>query len=118
LYAVRLNQLAVDFADRDVEFIGVNSNPQDSLEEIAVYLPRTLAYLSRSSRTMTATARTTFKATRTPEVIALDARGQVIYRGRIDDQYRPGVTQSQPQREDLKEAIQEFLADKKVTIED
>jgi peroxiredoxin len=116
LYAPRLNQLASAFADRDVQFIGINSNPQDSMDDVAAYHKgHSLSFPIVKDHD--GLARATFEATRTPEVIALDARGKVIYRGRIDDQYRPGVIQSQPQRDDLRIAIEEFLAGKKVTIE-
>lgn len=115
LYAARLNQLAAEFADREVRFVGINSNPQDSTEEVSAYAKaHSLSF--PIAKDHDGLARVAFNATRTPEVIAVDARGQVIYRGRIDDQYRPGVIQSQPQREDLKIAIEEFLSGSRVAV--
>jgi len=39
-----------------------------------------------------------------------------VYRGRVDDQYRPGVAQPEPTRNDLREALVEFLDDRRVAI--
>ena len=57
-----------------------------------------------------------FDATRTPEVFLLDSQLNVLYHGRIDDQYFPGVTKSAPDREDLKIAITEALAGKPIAV--
>ncbi len=51
-----------------------------------------------------------FRATRTPEVFVLSPVGEVLYRGRIDDQYIVGVQRDKPQREDLKLALVDILA--------
>ncbi len=54
-------------------------------------------------------------ATRSPEVFLLSG-SQVIYRGRIDDQYEPGIHKAEPTRRDLAIAIEEALAGKPVTV--
>ncbi|MEM7699215.1 MAG: methionine adenosyltransferase domain-containing protein, partial [Verrucomicrobiota bacterium] len=43
-------------------------------------------------------------------------RLEIVYRGRIDDQYEPGARRSEPERADLRIAIEELLAGKSVTI--
>lgn len=115
LYAGRLNQLANDLADQDVRFIGINSNPQDTMEEVTAFAKRhELRFPILKDHD--AIALTQFGASRTPEVVVIDERGAVIYRGRIDDQYRPGVTQPQPTRHDLREALTESLANDSVSV--
>jgi len=114
LYAARLNQLANDFAGQDVGFIGINSNPQDTMEEVAEFAVRhELRFPMLKDHD--AVALSQFGASRTPEVIVINERGTIVYRGRIDDQYRPGVIQPQPTRNDLREAISESLSDRLVS---
>jgi peroxiredoxin len=115
LYADRLNQLATEFADQDVRFVGINSNPQDTMEEVAAFAKEHNVNFPMA-KDHDATALMTFGASRTPEVIVIDPLGQVVYQGRIDDQYRPGVLQSKPTRHDLREAIEESLADRTIAI--
>ncbi len=51
----------------------------------------------------------------TPQVVVLDAERKIRYRGRIDDQYRPGGSLHAPTRRDLKLALDELLAGKEVS---
>lgn len=115
LYAERLNQLAAEFGSADVQFIGINSNPQDSLDEVTQFAAdhQTRFPLAKDHDAMVLTS---FGATRTPEVIAIDSLGSVVYRGRIDDQYRPGIAQTQPKRNDLREAIADYLAGRPISV--
>jgi hypothetical protein len=53
---------------------------------------------------------------RTPEVVVLDARRRLRYRGRVDDQYRTGGARPRPTRHDLKEALDAVLAGKEVAV--
>ena len=54
---------------------------------------------------------------RTPEVFVVTNDDLTIhYRGRVDDQYSPGVSRSAPQREDLKMAIEQLLGGKTVDV--
>ena len=115
LYASRLAELAKTFAEDAVEFIGVNSNPQDSLAKLAgfahdhqVEFPLLKDHDGEVARR--------FGATRTPEVFVIDPLGQVLYQGRIDDQYRPGVVTDEPLRDDLRLAIEESLRGEPVSV--
>ena len=103
LYAPRLQQLAEQF--KGVRFVAVMSNRQDSTEEIAAYRDRhelTFPVLEDRANKIA----DQFDAQRTPEVFLLDPDFQVRYRGRIDDQYAPGLSKLKVQREDLRVAIQ------------
>jgi hypothetical protein len=48
-------------------------------------------------------------------VFVLDRELAVRYRGRIDDQYAPGVARPQPTREDLRVALEELLSNQPVS---
>jgi peroxiredoxin len=113
LYASRLEELVTRYRDRGVQFIGVNSNPHDSAEEVATAaaeLGLTFPFVKDASQQV---ARR-LAATRTAEVVVVDAAGHVAYRGRIDDQYAPGVTRPTPTRHDLAEALDAVLAGRPV----
>ena len=57
-----------------------------------------------------------FGATRTPEVFVLDHKWNIVYQGRIDDQYEPGVAWNSANRAELRIAIEETLAGKALSI--
>jgi len=112
LYASRLRELASEFPE--VQFVGVNSNVQDSTREVADYAKehKFSFPMLKDHRNEVADQ---FAAVRTPEVFVLDKQLAVRYRGRIDDQYMPGVARKGPTRNELREAIAELRAGKAVT---
>lgn len=108
LYSSRLSQLSERYATRGIRFVGINSNRQDTDEDIRLYLgEHSLSFpVVRDERNLVADQ---YGATRTPEVFLLDSQLKLRYHGRIDDQYAPGVTRSSASREDLREAIDQLL---------
>ncbi len=115
LYSLRLDELLNRYRTLGVSVVGVNSNPQDSLNDIAKFVEKNSISFP-ILKDMDQTALTVFDAKRTPEVIVLDAKGSIVYRGRIDDQYQPGFARSKPNREDLRIAIEEYLSGEAVSI--
>jgi len=115
LYSLRLSKMADEFQDRGVRFVAVNSNCHDAVEDIQKFLERQpLSFpLVRDEGNIVADQ---FGATRTPEVFVLDHKLNIVYQGRIDDQYEPGVARNSANREDLRVAIEETLAGKIVSI--
>ncbi len=117
LYAGRLNALVEEYAQRNVDFVGVMSNRQDSLEDVRHYAETTEStfelLLDPENRVADR-----YGATRTPEVFLLDGDLKLRYRGRIDDQYAPGTSRAKASRQDLKVAIDELLAGKVVSIKE
>lgn len=108
LYANRLGELADRYPQ--IHFQGVSTNEHDSAAEIAAF-QKSLRFGFRSNPELMER----FAATRSPEVFVL-VNEQVVYHGRIDDQYTPGTNRGQPTRRDLEEAIQEALAGKPVSV--
>jgi peroxiredoxin len=114
LYAPRLNKLAADYADKQVRLVAIDSNVQDSAEDIAKYAADhsiTFPVLKDADNVVA----DQFAAERTPEVFLLDEKRVVRYRGRIDGQYQPGVQKVKNPRSDLTIAIDELLAGKDVS---
>lgn len=115
LYAVRLESLSQAFSGQKIRFIGINSNRQDSAEEVAGFV-NDQGITFPVAKDFDNVVADQYKVVRTPEVVVVDGALNVRYRGRVDDQYLPGVSRSQPEREDLKIAIEELLAGKSVSI--
>ena len=115
LYAVRLREMAETYAGRGVRVVAVMSNRQDSLEEIAAFARRQeLGFpLLKDAGNRLADD---LDARRTPEIFVFDAHRRLRYRGRVDDQYGIGYVRDSPQREDLREALDELLAGREVTV--
>lgn len=118
LYAPRLAELAAEFSPRGVAFVGINSNRQDSITEMAAYarLHKVEFPLLKDLGNEVADR---FGATRTPEVFVLDAERRVQYAGRIDDQYGftagSGYHKPKLTERDLARAIEELLEGKEVS---
>ncbi|MEW4490072.1 redoxin domain-containing protein [Thalassoglobus sp. JC818] len=115
LYGPRLDALSEKWKSKGVRFIGINSNSQDSIEDLRIYLNRTgIEFPVLKDRL--GTAADLFGATRTPEVFVVDSLGVIRYQGRIDDQYQPGLSRSEPEREDLKVAIEQLMSGQKIAV--
>ncbi|XZE53357.1 redoxin domain-containing protein [Planctomycetaceae bacterium SH139] len=109
LYASRLTDLQDKFADQRVAIVGVMSNRQDSIAEISAFARRYQIEfpLLKDAGNRLADA---MGAERTPEVFLLDRERNVRYWGRIDDQYGIGYAREEPQKHELREAIENLLA--------
>ena len=114
-YARRLDEMAQLYAPIDVQFIGINSNPHDSETELRQWV-KDLSIRFPFVKDQDQNLARRFNATRTAEVVVLDANLGVAYRGRVDDQFSPGVTRSAPTHLDLKNAIDELLVGKPVSV--
>ncbi|QDT54275.1 thiol-disulfide oxidoreductase [Caulifigura coniformis] len=113
LYAPRLAELAAEFGPQGVRFIGIDSNSQDSLDEVRRFVADHKLPFPVAKDYDNAVA-DRLNATRVTEVVVVDADTRIRYRGRIDDQYRPGIARGQAERQDLRIALGELVAGKKV----
>ncbi len=115
LYGSRLQQLSERFQQQGVQFVGVFSNVQDSLTEVVAYGNKQKVQFPLLLDSQQELA-DILGATRTPEVVLLDANRAIRYRGRIDDQYGIGVVKQTPTREDLTLALSALLEDKAIEV--
>src|SRR5262245_36721725 len=114
LYGQRLAELDKKYSDKGIQFVGINSNQQDSLTDIAHYakIHKIDFPLLKDPGNKIADQ---FGAERTPEAFLLDPASKVRYWGAIDDQYTVGVSRPKPQQEFLVKAIDQLLAGEQVT---
>ncbi len=115
LYAIRLGEIQQQYQSQSVRVIGVMSNRQDSLEEIASFAKRQSIEFpllkDAGNRFADQVA-----AERTPEVFVYDADRELRYRGRIDDQYGIGYIRDEPRRHDLRIALDELASGREVSL--
>ncbi|MCI0379373.1 MAG: redoxin domain-containing protein [Gemmataceae bacterium] len=115
LYVPTLIDLHKEYAAKGVQFLAVNSNLQDSFIQMSAHAQeRDIPF--PVLKDFDQKAADAFGAKRTPEVFLLDEKRLIRYHGRIDDQYGIGMQSEKPTRRDLKEAIDELLAGKAVSI--
>lgn len=115
LAVTKLNGLAKEFEPRGVIVLGINSNRQDSLTDLAAQAKEQdvgFRLLKDAGNKLADAA----GAVRTPEVVVLDRQRTIRYVGRIDDQDGIGYRRETPKRHDLKVAIEELLAGKPVSV--
>ena len=115
LYGRKLAELDRQFGDKGVQFLGVNSNRQDTLQEIAGYAKKHgIEFpLLKDAGTQVADQ---FGATRTPEAFVLDGDRTIRYRGRIDDQYGVGAARKKTTKTELLDAVEALLAGRTVEV--
>jgi peroxiredoxin len=115
-YLPVLAELAKTYAPQGVAFVAVNANPEEKVEQIAAHakeFPLPFPLLRDAQQT----ACKALGATVNPEAFVLDGSFRLQYRGRIDDGYyarlKPNFRIS---RHDLREAIDEVIAGKQVSV--
>lgn len=107
-YAETLRDLAAK-QGKDVAVWGIFSNQQDAPSEMAAFAKghRVEYPLLKDVGNVVADQ---LKATRTPEVIVLDAKRVIRYQGRIDDQFTYGKQRPKAEHDYLGDAVQALLA--------
>jgi peroxiredoxin len=115
LYGSRLAEMAKEYEADGVQFVGINSNQQDTLREIAHYAEKHKIEfpLLKDSAHMVADQ---FGAERTPTVYVLDQDRKIRYSGRIDDQFGVGYSRSEIKQNNLANALEDLLAGQEVAL--
>jgi len=113
-YMPALIRLESMYRDKGVQFVAVNSGPNDTITVMANQAVEHGAEFP-FVKDIDCKVADALGVTRTPEVAVLDGKRILRYRGRIDDQYRPGGQRDKPSRNDLMEALDELLAGKEIS---
>jgi len=114
LYMPRLSELARDYEMRDVDFLAINSNASDSIEDVAQHARQshvTFPVLKDPENRVA----DRLLAERTCEALVIDGRGRLRYRGAIDDQYGLGQRRDRPGHSYLVDAVDSVLAGREVS---
>ncbi|QDV25072.1 redoxin domain-containing protein [Aureliella helgolandensis] len=115
LYGPRLTDIQEQYAERGVQVLGINSNSQDSLTEVAAYVHRhEIGFpMLKDPGNRIADA---LGAQRTPEVFLIDHDRIVRYHGRIDDQYGVGYSKERDPKPELTLAIEALLTGQPIAL--
>lgn len=112
-YNERMARLDADYRDKGVQFIGINSNKQEPVEEVAKHAGEhgfKFPVLKDPDNVLA----DRFGAQVTPEIYVIDSKGVLRYHGYIDDdQYQKKEKSSQ----DLRVALDALLTGKPVSVE-
>jgi peroxiredoxin len=113
LYAPRLAELHRRYGAKGVVFLGIYSNAHEGEEAIAAQAREAgIEFpLLRDEKNVVADQAL---VERTPEVLVLDGKARVRYRGAIDDQYQAGTRRDQPSHRYLEEALDAVLESRPV----
>jgi peroxiredoxin len=112
-YNSRMSQLYADYKDKGIAFLGVNSNKQESVDEIKEHAKSNKLdfVILKDDNNVIADK---FEASFTPEIYVLNGNMEILYHGRIDDNRR----ESDIKTKDLRNALDEILSGKKVSVMD
>ena len=115
-YQPTFNRMVIEFAAKDVRFLGVYIDPTVSKwrvdEHKSDYGMKYDTYVDKNHQLVKS-----LKPFVTPTAVVLDSQGKVAYFGRIDDTYpRTGIRRDKPNREDLRIALTEITGGKKVSV--
>src|SRR5262249_51610345 len=88
-YVPVLGELQQEYADRGVQFVGINANCTDSAQSVAKHAIRQQVPFPMLKDPNNAVA-DQLGAHRTPEAFVIDGGGILRYQGRIDDQFGIG----------------------------
>jgi peroxiredoxin len=115
VYTPRLVDLARAYEPKGVVFLAINSNAGESAEEVAKHAKEhgiNFPVLKDPKNLAADLA----LVERTPEVVVVDSRASIRYRGAIDDQYVVGKRKPEPTKHYLTDALEAILAGKDVAV--
>ena len=103
------------FGPRGIQVVAVNVGSEETIRDMAAQSIEFEAAFPFVKDTDLSCVKA-LGVTRTPEVAVLNSNRKLVYRGRIDDQFRLGGSRPEPTRRDLEEAITDVLEDRAVTV--
>ncbi len=114
-YLPVLSELRESYGPKKVDVLGIYASPGDTQESVSRHVEEFQipfpVVLDERQETIGL-----FGAKRMAEAFLLDYRGTIRYHGRIDDRFGYDYKRAEPQRFDLREALDELLQGKNITL--
>lgn len=114
-YVPKLNRLQAEYAAQDVQFISLNVAPAESIAAMAAHAIEMKVQFP-TVKDLNGECVRRLGLTRTPEVAVLDSDYRLVYRGRIDDQYRVGGARPNVSEDNLHVALKAIVTGQPVEI--
>jgi thiol-disulfide isomerase/thioredoxin len=114
-YWPKLKRLEAEYREQGVQFVSVNVGAEDEIADVA----QQAIEFGIEFPVVKDSGGSCVKALgvkRTPEVVVLDGKQRLRYRGRIDDQYRLGGARPDVKSDDLKQALDDLLAGREIAV--
>lgn len=115
LYAPRLAELNQAYKDKGVVFLGINANAHETVDQVAQHAKEHGIDFPVLKDPVNLVADLVL-ARRTCEVLVIDGRAILRYRGAIDDQYGQGTRKEAATKHYLRDALDAVLAGKPVAV--
>jgi hypothetical protein len=114
-YMPKLKTIDADYGPKGIQVVGLYTAQEESINDIASHgLENSVKF--PIGKDLNQSAVKALGVERVPQVVLLDSSRNILYSGRIDDQYRTGGAQPRMTRSDVTEAIDEFLAGKPISV--
>jgi peroxiredoxin len=110
-YNSRMADLYKDYQDKNIAFVGINSNKQESVEEIKDHAKKNGLEFTILKDWNNVQA-DKFEASFTPEIYVLNSNLELLYHGRIDNSRRI----DEVKEKDLRRTLDEILSGKEVSV--
>ncbi len=110
-YNERMVEYHKKYSLKNISFVGINSNKQESVDEIKKHAEENKFefVILKDHENKIADK---FKASVTPEIYVLNSDFEILYHGRIDDSRKESEITSR----NLENALEEILSDKEVSV--
>jgi len=115
LYIPRLIELNKQYKERGVVFLAINANAHETMDQVAAYAKEREIDFPVLKDPVNLVA-DQMLVERTCEVLLIDGHRMLRYRGAIDDQYGQGTRKPDPTKSYLRDALEQVLSDKPVTV--
>lgn len=110
-YNERMVNISKDYANKGITFIGINSNKQESVDEIRDHSKKNkFNFLVLKDKDNIIANK--LNASVTPEIYVLNSEFEILYHGRIDDSRRTNEVKAN----DLRNAFDNILTEKEVEV--
>lgn len=109
----RLNAIVKEYAPRGVQFIGINSNVTEPVDEVKVHAKQS-GYQFPVLKDEGNKIADLYEANVTPEVFVMDDNFVLRYHGRIDDGVQQGIETGKITKQELRDALAALLSGKQV----
>lgn len=107
-----MSKLASDYASKDVVVIGINSNKNETVQDVAMHSKQNLKLpVLKDANNKVADA---YKAQVTPEAFVIDKDGTIRYHGALGNSSNPTTDASKATSDEIRGALDALLAGKGV----